>query len=214
MKIKSLSFLLYFLFPLSIFAQQSKFYVGLGGGIDVYDYEFFDNPIDNIKHQFSKTDGYSIGMRLNFGPVSKVRFSAGAYFSQKGYKLIYNWTSSIDGDAEMPKESILLADFVDIPLSFNYRLIGKNSFHISPSIGVMTSVNLENNEFSIMGDGSEIASNNISELTNSVIANLLFAGKFSLIIGIDLSKAMFISLEPLLGMVSNVGVMEHSFDIG
>ena len=96
----------------------------------------------------------------------------------------------------MPVESVVEINYLSIPLRFNYRLIGKNAFHISPSLGVVAAVNVSEEELSIMADGSEISSSNISNLTNSDISDVLFNAEFSLVIGMNLSSIIFISIEP------------------
>ncbi|NQY10254.1 MAG: outer membrane beta-barrel protein [Flavobacteriales bacterium] len=185
-------------------AQESKFYFGIGGGVDLYRYDFTEDPVDDLEHDYAqinetsyvKIDGYSIGARINVGPTKKIRFSTGIYFSQKGYKLEYTWDDDYTGDATVPVESVVEINYLSIPLRFNYRLIGKNAFHISPSLGVVAAVNVSEEELSIMADGSEISSSNISNLTNSDISDVLFNAEFSLVIGMNLSSIIFISIEP------------------
>ncbi|MFH2141509.1 MAG: outer membrane beta-barrel protein [Bacteroidota bacterium] len=120
----------------------------------------------------------------------------GISYSRKGFKLVYAWITpnggNGTGDTNIPLESSFRLKYIDIPLCFYYQLVSKKRFHISPSFGIMNSINIGKTEISEMGDGS------IKQTSFSTFnANPYMLGvRLGIINDFGLSDKIFISLEP------------------
>jgi len=177
-------------------AQDKGFSIGLGGSFDKRLNDYSENPWLGFDHQFSDISEFSFGLQANYQFNEKLGLRSGISYSRKGYKLIYAWIapdgSNGTGDPAIPLESEFRLNYLDIPLSIYYQVVHTNRYTLSPSLGIMNSINIGESEISEMGDGTTNETTFNSFNTNSY----LLGARLGLINNFNLSNNIFISLEP------------------
>jgi hypothetical protein len=177
-------------------AQDKSLSVGLGGSFDKRLNDYSENPWFGFDHQFSDISEFSFGIQFNYQFNEKIGLRSGISYSRKGYKLIYAWITpnGIDGsgDPSIPLESKFRLNYIDIPFGIYYQVVTNNRYTLSPSIGIMNSINIGESEISEMGDGTTNQTNFNSFNTKPYV----LGARLGLINNFNLSDKVFISLEP------------------
>jgi len=177
-------------------AQEKDLSIGVGGSVDKRLNDYTENPWVGFDHQFSDILESSFGVHMNYQINHKVGLRLGVSYSRKGYKLIYAWITpdgtNGKGDPGIPLESKFRLNYLDIPVSIYYQVVTTKRYTLSPSVGIMNSINIGESEISEMGDGikKETAFNSFNS------NQYLLGTRLGLINNLNISNNLFISLEP------------------
>ena len=179
------------LFATIVNGQDHKFSIGLVGSPDMYSYGNLPTMDNNTKINFST------GIRLEYYFTEKLSLKYGILYSTKSY--CYNWkfTGEMPNDPVLPKQSNLLATYIDHPLLLSYTLIKKNKLSLYTSVGVVTDYFIKvKNTYSVLNNGTEMIDTDIEEYLKTKMNTFLISSMMDLGAKYDLNPNISLSLEP------------------
>ena len=125
----------------SVNAQRSKFALGLAGGADAY-YLGNTNSTTNwkVKANFALGTHFVINFNKHFGMY------AGAIWSRDGFNVTYGSNATGGGLGVSPERTSSRSKYLKIPVSFHYNIIHGDGLRVAPSLGVLTSFKVKEEE--------------------------------------------------------------------
>ena len=176
-------------------AQEKGLSLGFGGSLDIRLNDYYENHI-GVKSQFSNILKSSVGIQINYQLNDRVGLRSGILYSGKGYKIIYKNVDTEDKEVSpvIPLESESRLNYVDIPLSIYCQVLKSNRYTLSPSLGIMNSVNIRESKIYEMRDGTR----NEKTFNSSNTNKYLLGARLGLINNFKLSSNIFISFESYL----------------
>ncbi len=200
------------------YSQDGGLSIGLGGSYDYHLNTFEENPWYGYDHQFDNLMEFSIGGQIDYKFESSLGIRTGVSYARKGYKLIYAWVTpgggNGTGDPYIPMESSFKLGYIDIPISVYYDIIKSENYSLSPSIGCLNSISINESEVSLMGDDSfkETSYNSLNTTP------YIFAARIGFINNIVINDKWFISLEPYctynFERINNTDIESPNFTTG
>ena len=172
-------------------AQEKGLSFGIGGSLDIRLNDYFEYNT-GFPRQFSNILKSSLGIQFNYQFNDKIGLRSGILYSRKGYKLTFKAIEITDPIT--PLEFKARLNYIDIPLAIYCQVMKSNRYTLSPSLGIMNSINIRKYRIYKTGDGKKVETTINSSNANSY----LLGARLGLINNFNLSNNIFISFEPYL----------------
>ncbi len=173
--------------------SQVSYYGGIEGSIIVNDYSFSHIPIRELDSPIQFGYGFRLGMLVN----EKYLIRTGLLRINHGLSIVYDWY--IPGqpeitDSAIPIQSFYNYSYLTIPISIGYKFQVNNRIRLVPLIGFNFLFVINENEKSVMGDGSRssIAVDLYGVNSNHIQLSAMISCEVSI------SDKWFINFEPFI----------------
>ena len=169
-----------------VFAQGSKFSLGVAGSADFY---FIDlSPDARVEEGVN----YSVGASAQYQFSSNLGLNFGLRYATRDFVVDYNFRFVDPGDPLIPKESAVDLSYLDIPVSINYLFYSKMPFDFFFSAGLVPGILLCEEESVQFEDGRRVDNPGLNLNLNS----FLFSGTLGAGVKYRLQDKLAVVLEP------------------
>lgn len=154
-----------------VFAQGSKFSLGVAGSADFY---FIDLLPDA---RVEEGVNYSVGASAQYRFNSNLGLNFGLRYATRDFVIDHNFRVVDPGDPLIPKETSVGLSYLDIPISINYLFYRKTPFDFFFSAGLVPGILLQEEESTQFEDGRKVDILDITRDLNSfLLSGTLGAG--------------------------------------
>ena len=144
-----------------VFAQGSKFSLGVTGSADFY---FIDLSPDS---RVEEGVNYSVGASAQYRFNSNLGLNFGLRYAPRDFVVDYNFRFVNPNDPFLPKESSIDLLYLDIPVSINYLFYSKMPYDFFFSVGLVPGILLSEGESVQYGDGRRVDNPGLNDNLNS-----------------------------------------------
>ena len=132
---QTITILFFILFQTLVFSQNKKLTVGIAGAPTYYNVK----SAEGFNHEYTKKLSYRVGLDLGFHLGKRSTISTGAYYSTIGYKVVYKYIFIQPNDPYIPRNADITANYLEIPLTYNFNVVAKPKLEFYLSAGIIYS---------------------------------------------------------------------------
>ncbi len=147
---KTATILFFLLLPTLVFCQNKKFTIGIAGSPTFFDIK----SAKGFNHEYTKKISYRIGLDIEFPLGKRSTIATGAYYTTLGYKVVYKYIFAQSNDPYIPRNTDVTANYLDIPLTYNFKIIAKPKFELYLLAGAVYSKLISSNDRTTFEDNS------------------------------------------------------------
>ena len=174
------------------YCQNTTWEFGLGGAPII----FSADELNGLFYFTLKPDigaGYGVEAKRSVGERSKV--GIGVNLSSLRYGVDYDFIVPDPDDSFFPEKSIVISKFIEIPLSYNYKLLEKGKYSLYGSAGITPSFFLSSQENTIYGDKTKRPS---SYSSSNTFTKTNVSGDIGVGLSADMGQRISVSFEPTI----------------
>ena len=184
-----------------VFGQSDKWSISPGCGYEYLELDFSNNlHIGNVPNfNYESVTGSTYGIGLRYFTNNKIILRSGVFYSQKGYDKVYSFIAIDPMDPFIPDLVESRIQYLEIPLLVEYKVVQTNNYGFFPSVGVVNSIKLSEDEKTYYSDGSMDETKELVDETSSYLAGF----RIGIHNKIKFKEKLSVSLEPYLTLFLN-----------